>query len=64
MLHLLKTKQNKVLPSKFEDLIGFFKQFLNPAASHLGSREELHWVKQKKGFFKNKEGIKKRKGIV
>ena len=29
------------------------------AVFHLGSRKELHWAKQKKGFYRQREGLKK-----
>ena len=29
--------KNKIQPSKFEDLIGFIKQFMNREASHLAT---------------------------
>ena len=39
-LHLSLVK-NQIQPSKFEDLIGFIKQFINWAASHLATRRVL-----------------------
>jgi len=38
--------KTNIQPSKFEDLIGFIKQFMNSAASRLASRKELLGVVQ------------------
>lgn len=37
--------------TKFEDLIGFIKRFMNWAASRIASREMLHEVRQDGRFF-------------
>lgn len=34
---------NKIQPSTFEDLIGFLKQLMNQAASHLATRRATKW---------------------
>ena len=35
----LTVLKNKIQPSKFEDLMGFIKPFMNQAASHVARRE-------------------------
>ena len=46
--------------SKFEDLIGFIKQFMNWAASHQATRKGLPGVTQNGRFFlENKGGARK-----
>lgn len=40
----LKVLKNKIQPSEFEDLIGFIKQFMIWAVSHLATRMVLQGV--------------------
>lgn len=47
---MLVTLKNKIQPSEFENLIGFLKQVMNPAASPLASRELLQGVAQNGRF--------------
>lgn len=43
--------KNKIQPSSFEDLIGFIKQFMNLAASHLASRVvSKGYIQKERGF--------------
>lgn len=51
-LHTCK-KQNKIQISKFEDLIGFFKQFTHPIQEAKRSSTDLNRSK----VFEEKEGI-------
>lgn len=44
----------KIQPGKFEDMIGFIRQFMNEAASHLASKEMLQGVAQMEGFIDNR----------
>lgn len=40
---LAPMSKNRIQPSKFEDLVGFIRWFMNPAASRLATR----WMLQK-----------------
>ena len=42
--------KQKIQPSEFEDLIGFIKQFMNQAVSHLATRKALHCCVQNERF--------------
>lgn len=46
--------KNKIQQSASEDLIGFLKQFMNPAASHLAIRRALREVVHVEGFYEKK----------
>lgn len=48
--------ENKIQLNKFEDLIGFIKQFMNLASSHLRNKEILPAVLYKMEGFSRKEG--------
>lgn len=50
----------KIQLNKSGDLFGFIQQFINLAASHLGSREELPWVGEKERFLKADREQKKK----
>ena len=52
--------KNKIQPSKFEDLIGFIKLFMNEAASHLANTGELQGTAQNGKVLKAEKGCKKR----
>ena len=51
----------KKIQSKFEDVTGFIKQFMNQSASHLTSRRELQRATEKKTFLKSGQGSHKQK---
>ena len=44
--------KNKIQLNKFEDLMGFSKQFMNWAALHLASRKELQRATERERFLK------------
>ena len=56
-----------IQPNQFQDLIGFFKGFTNPAASHLASRGELPGAVQNGRFLEeggwSKKVVSERKGL-
>lgn len=64
-MNLIRSVKNKIQLSKVEDLIGFIKQCINPAASHLAGRRKLlevvhNGMSLEEGGW-NKEVINKRK---
>lgn len=50
------TVKNRIQPNKFEDLLGFIKQFMNQAAFHLATRRVLREVVQNKIFIERRVG--------
>ena len=49
---------NQIPLSKFEDLIGFIKGFMNAAASHLATRRVLLGLHKMEGFYRKKGGAR------
>lgn len=59
LINVCKKNNNKIRPSTFEDIIGFIKWCMNQTASHLASREMLHWAVGEERFLKTERAPKK-----
>lgn len=51
--------KNKIQPSKFADLIGFIKPFINWAASHLATGRATERMYKMEGFYRKKGEARK-----